>query len=261
MEVKIGMFGGSGLYDPEMFSNTEHFNIATPYGSTSDRVMVGELEGVKVAFIPRHGKGHVIPPHKVNFRANIWAMKKLGVERIISPCTVGSLKDEYKPGELVVVDQFIDFTKRRDYTFYDGSKVAHLPIAEPFCPELREFVFGKTKELGIAAHPEGTYVCIEGPRFSTKAESRMFRSFADIVGMTLVPECQLAREKDICYVSLAMVTDYDVWKEHEVNIEAVLKVMGENIENLKKLVRAVVPVIPEARDACECKNTSAQAEF
>jgi 5'-methylthioadenosine phosphorylase len=261
MEVKIGLFGGSGLYDPEMFANSEQFNIATPYGSTSDRMTVGELEGVKVAFMPRHGKGHVIPPHKVNFRANVWAMKSLGVERIISPCTVGSLKEEYKPGELVVVDQFIDFTKKREYTFYDGSNVAHLPIAEPFCPELRELVYGHTQKLGIAAHSSGTYICIEGPRFSTKAESKMFRNFADIVGMTLVPECQLAREKDICYSSLAMVTDYDVWKEHVVSIDEVLKVMGENIENVKKLIRSVIPAISDTHDSCECGNTSAQAEL
>jgi 5'-methylthioadenosine phosphorylase len=261
MKAQIGLFGGSGLYDPKLFENSEQLNIDTPYGPTSDQITIGELEDVKVAFIPRHGRGHTIPPHKVNFRANIWAMKELGVERIISPCTVGSLKEEYKPGELVMVDQFIDFTKTRNYTFYDGSQVAHIPVAEPFCPELREIVFAKTKELGIPAHSQGTYVCIEGPRFSTKAESRMFKNFADIVGMTLVPECQLAREKDICYVSLAMVTDYDVWKEHDVNIEEILRVMGENIENLKKLIRAAVPAITKDRGACECKETSEKAEL
>lgn len=261
MKAQIGLFGGSGLYDPKLFENTEEYKIATPYGPTSDKITIGELAGVKVAFIPRHGKGHIIPPHKVNFRANIWAMKQMGVERIISPCTTGSLKEEYKPGEIVVVDQFIDFTKKRDYTFYDGAQVAHLPIAEPFCPELRELVNEKAKDLGLAVQSKGTYVCIEGPRFSTKAESRMFQNFADIVGMTLVPECQLAREKDICYVSLAMVTDYDVWKEHEVNIEEVLRVMGENIENVKTLIKAVVPAIPDVREKCGCKDISAAAEF
>jgi 5'-methylthioadenosine phosphorylase len=261
MEVKIGLFGGSGLYDPEMFANSEQINIATPYGPTSDKITIGEIEDVRVAFIPRHGKGHTIPPHKVNFRANIWAMKELGVERIISPCTTGSLKEEYRPGEMVVVDQFIDFTKKREYTFYDGGKVAHLPVGEPFCPELRELVYEKARELGMPAKPSGTYVCIEGPRFSTKAESRMFQNYADIVGMTLVPECQLAMEKDICYVSLAMVTDYDVWKEQQVSIEEVLRVMGENIENVKKLIKTLIPAMAKSRDKCECKNTSCKAEF
>lgn len=261
MQAKIGLIGGSGLYDPKMFENSEEFNVATPYGPTSDRVTVGDLGGVKVAFIPRHGKGHTIPPHRVNFRANIWAMKSLGVERIISPCTTGSLKEEYKPGEIVIVDQFIDNTKKRDYTFYDGAKVAHIPVAEPFCPELREIVTGKANELGLAMQPKGTYICIEGPRFSTKAESRMYSNFADIVGMTLVPECQLAREKDICFVSLAMVTDYDVWKEHEVSIEEVLRVMGENVENVKKLIGAVIPAIPVERKGCECKDTSVRSEL
>jgi 5'-methylthioadenosine phosphorylase len=261
MQAKIGLIGGSGLYDPKLFENTEEYNIATPYGAPSGKITIGELEGRKVAFVPRHGKGHTIPPHRVNFRANIWALKHVGVERIISPCTTGSLKEEYHPGEIVMVDQFIDFTKKREYTFYDGAKVAHLSVAEPFCPELRGIAFEKTKELGIPAHNGGTYVCIEGPRFSTKAESRMFSNFADIVGMTLVPECQLAKEKDICFVSLAMVTDYDVWKEQEVSIDEVLKVMGENIENVKKLITEIVTAIPGGRDNCECKNASSTAEF
>lgn len=261
MEATIGLIGGSGLYDPKLFENTEEYSISTPYGAPSGKLTIGELEGVKVAFIPRHGKDHIIPPHKVNFRANIWAMKHVGVERIISPCTTGSLKEEYHPGEIVIVDQFIDFTKKRELTFYDGAKVAHLGVAEPFCPELREIAHAKAKDLGIAVHKEGTYVCIEGPRFSTRAESRMFQNFADIVGMTLVPECQLAREKDICFVSLAMVTDYDVWKDHVVNIEEVLRVMGENIEHVKSLIRAMVPAIPRAREKCDCKNASATAEL
>jgi len=261
MHAKIGLIGGSGLYDPELFENTEDFTISTPYGPPSGKVTIGELDGNSVAFIPRHGKGHIIPPHRVNFRANIWALKHVGVERIISPCTTGSLKEDYHPGEIVMVDQFIDFTKQREYTFYDGARVAHLSIAEPFCPELRNIAYGKAKELGIPAHDGGTYVCIEGPRFSTKAESRMFTNFADIVGMTLVPECQLAREKDICFLSLAMVTDYDVWKEHHVSIEDVLRVMGENIENVKKLIREIVKAVPDDRTVCDCKDASANAEF
>ena len=261
MHAKIGLIGGSGLYDPKLFENTREYNISTPYGPPSGQITIGELDGIPVAFIPRHGKGHMIPPHKVNFRANIWALKHAGVERIISPCTTGSLKDDFHPGEIVIIDQFIDMTKKREYTFYDGARVAHIGVAEPFCPELRDIAYKKTRELGIASHQAGTYICIEGPRFSTKAESRMFSNFADIVGMTLVPECQLAREKDMCFLSLAMVTDYDVWKEHHVSIEEVLRVMGENIENVKKLIRALIPAISSGDRACECKNASASAEI
>ncbi|WP_019176482.1 S-methyl-5'-thioadenosine phosphorylase [Methanomassiliicoccus luminyensis] len=259
MAPRIGIIGGTGVYDPKMFKIKDKITLSTPYGAPSDALQVGELDGVEVAFLPRHGSGHVYPPHKVNYRANIWAMKQLGVERIISPCAVGSLKEDIKPGELVIVDQFIDFTKGRDYTFYDGAKTVHISLADPFCPELNSLFAKEAKRLKIPHHVGGTYVCIEGPRFSTRAESRMYRQFADIIGMTLVPECQLARELDMCYTSLATVTDYDVWAEEPVDISIVLKVMAENVEKVRKLISATLPKIPAARKKCPCPNTLKEA--
>jgi len=259
MAPRIGIIGGTGVYDPTMFKIKDKITLSTPYGAPSDALQVGELDGVEVAFLPRHGSGHVYPPHKVNYRANIWAMKQLGVERIISPCAVGSLKEDIKPGELVIVDQFIDFTKGRDYTFYDGAKTVHISLADPFCPEMNSLFAKEAKRLKIPHHVGGTYVCIEGPRFSTRAESRMYRQFADIIGMTLVPECQLARELDMCYTSLATVTDYDVWAEEPVDISIVLKVMAENVEKVRKLISATLPKIPAARKKCPCPNTLKEA--
>ncbi|MEW5760174.1 MAG: S-methyl-5'-thioadenosine phosphorylase, partial [Candidatus Thermoplasmatota archaeon] len=201
----------------------------------------------------RHGKAHTIPPHKVNYRANIWAMKELGVERIISPCAVGSLKENYAPGDFVFPDQYIDFTKKREYTFYDGGKTYHISTADPFCPELMELFYSNAKELNIKSHKEGTYICIEGPRFSTRAESRMFKTFGDIIGMTLVPEVQLARELEICYISVAMVTDYDVWDEKPVNVEQILNTLKENMRKSQELLKTVIPKIGEKRN-CNCKK-------
>jgi 5'-methylthioadenosine phosphorylase len=186
-------------------------------------------------------------------------LKELGVERIISPCAVGSLQEKYKPGDIVLVDQYIDFTKTRDYTFYDGGKTIHISTAEPFCEELRDIFYREAKALRLSVHEKGTYVCIEGPRFSTKAESSMFRNFADVIGMTLVPEAQLARELAICYVSVAMVTDYDVWKEHPVNIGEIVKVISSNIDNVKSLLEKVVPRI-SAQRRCACKDALVHAE-
>lgn len=249
--VKIGIIGGSGFY--ELLEDPREVKIATPYGSPSAPVQVGKLEGMEVAFIPRHGIGHTIPPHKVNYRANIWALHKLGVERIIGVNAVGSLQEEYKPGDIVFVDQFIDFTKKRDYTFYDGGKVYHVGFADPFCPEIRKVLIDSAKELGLQFKETGTYICIEGPRFSTRAESRMFRQFADIIGMTLVPEINLARELEICYANISMVTDYDVWAEKPVDTKEVLETMAKNIDNVKALLKLAVPRIPEKRD-CPCSK-------
>lgn len=217
------------------------------------------MEGVEVAFLSRHGSGHVLPPHKVNYRANIWAMKQLGVERIISPCAVGSLKENYRPGDLVIVDQFIDHTKRRDYTFFDGARTVHISLADPFCPEMTSLFATEAERLDIPHHVGGTYVCIEGPRFSTRAESSMFRQYADVIGMTLVPECQLARELDMCYVSLATITDYDVWAPEPVDIATVLRVMNENVEKVRNLISATLPLIPEERQVCPCPFTLQEA--
>jgi 5'-methylthioadenosine phosphorylase len=253
MKAEIGIIGGTGVYDPKLLENATTVEMSTPFGNPSDIITLGELAGKKIAFVNRHGKGHTIPPHKVNSRANIWALKELGVKRILAPNAVGSLKEEYKPGDVVVVDQFIDFTKKRDYTFYDGGKVYHVSLADPFCEELRKALIEAGKGLELQLHDKGTYICIEGPRFSTRAESRMFRSFADVIGMTLVPECQLAREAEICYASIATVTDYDVWAEKPVSTEEVLKTMKENLENVRKLIQEVIPKIPSERK-CICRE-------
>ncbi len=254
MAPRIGIIGGTGVYDPEIFEIKDKVVLSTPYGAPSDAVLVGEMNGVEVAFLSRHGSGHVYPPHRVNYRANIWAMKHLGVERIISPCAVGSLQEKFRPGELVIVDQFIDFTKGRDYTFYDGAKTVHISMADPFCKEMNALFASEARRLELPFHEGGTYICIEGPRFSTRAESRMFRSFADIIGMTLAPECQLAREAEICYTSLATITDYDVWADEPVDTATVLRTMAESVDRVRRLITATIDKIPEARDKCECPH-------
>jgi len=251
-KAKIGIIGGTGVYDPKMFKLKETLKLSTPYGAPSDDIQIGDMGGVRIAFMQRHGTGHIYPPHKVNYRANIWAMKQLGVERIISPCAVGSLQEEFEPGQIAIVDQFIDFTKSRAYTFYDGPRTVHVSAADPICGELRGLFINEAKKNKIPFHREGTYVCIEGPRFSTRAESRMFRAFADVIGMTLCPEAQLARELEICYVSLAMITDYDVWAEHPVDVDTILKTMSENLDKIRSLIVTTLPKIPKARKVCEC---------
>lgn len=249
----IGIIGGTGIYDPGLFRERREVKVHTPYGEPSDLVTIGDYSGIKVAFIPRHGRGHRIPPHKINSRANVWAMKQLGVKRIIAPSAVGSLKQEYRPGDIALPDQFIDFTKKREYTFYDGGQVCHVSMADPFCPELREIADRKTKGLGLSHHSEATYVCIEGPRFSTRAESKFFKDVikADIIGMTLVPEVNLAREAEICYLSIATVTDYDVWSSTPVTSAEVIETLAKNVEKTKKLVAELLPASAGERK-CSC---------
>ena len=259
MAPRIGIIGGTGVYDPKIFDIKERVVLSTPYGAPSDAVLVGEMNGVEIAFLSRHGSGHVYPPHRVNYRANIWAMKHLGVERIISPCAVGSLQEKYHPGEIVIVDQFIDLTKGRDYTFFDGAKTVHISTADPFCKEMNSLFAKEAERLSLPFHEGGTYMCIEGPRFSTRAESRMFRNFADIIGMTLAPECQLAREAEICYTSLATITDYDVWAEEPVDTATVLRTMAESIDRVRTLISATLEKIPVERNACECPNALKEA--
>jgi 5'-methylthioadenosine phosphorylase len=250
--VEVGIIGGTGVYDFGIIEDAKKVDIYTPFGRTSSLVTVGYYKGKKVAFIPRHGHGHRIPPHRIPFRANIWALKELGVKRIISPSAVGSLRDDYKPSEIVIVDQFVDRTKRRGDTFYEGGRVCHVSAADPFCPELRQIFFKSAREMGIPAHSRGIYVCIQGPRFSTRAESKLFRAWGiDLVGMTLYPEVVLAREAEICYVSVSMVTDYDVWAEKPVSTKEVMETMSKNVENFKKLVMSTIPKIPEER-SCMC---------
>jgi 5'-methylthioadenosine phosphorylase len=254
MHADIAIIGGTGLYDPKLLKNAKETKIRTPYGPPSDAIAVGELKGRKVAFLPRHSKKHTIRPTDVNSRANINALKKLGVQRIIAPSTVGSLKEEFKPGDIVLIDQFIDRTTRREQSFYTGKKVCHISVAEPMCPELRQTLIDAAASLNIRTHSTATYVCIEGPRFSTKAESRMYRTWgADVVGMTLVPECVLAREAQICYSCLATVTDYDVWKDKPVSADEIARVMKQNVEKVKKIITEAVPRIPRQR-GCQCKD-------
>jgi 5'-methylthioadenosine phosphorylase len=254
--IDIGIIGGTGIYDPELFSAKREIKVHTPYGETSDLVTIGEYLGVRAAFIPRHGRGHRIPPHSINSRANIWAFKQLGVKRIIAPSAVGSLKEAFKPGDISIPDQFIDFTKRRQYTFYDGGQVSHVSVADPFCPELRDIAIDKIKKLRYSLHSNGTYVCIEGPRFSTRAESKFFRDvmMADIIGMTLVPEVNLAREAEICYISIATITDYDVWAEHPVTTAEIIEILAKNVEKTKKLIAELMSAIPIARKKCTCSK-------
>ncbi|RLE57670.1 MAG: S-methyl-5'-thioadenosine phosphorylase [Thermoprotei archaeon] len=253
---EVGIIGGSGLYDPGIFEEVTEVKVYTPWGLPSDNIIIGTVRGKRVAFLPRHGRGHRVPPHRVNYRANIWALHQLGVKRIVAVSAVGSLREDYKPGDFVLPDQFIDMTKRRDYTFYEGPVVAHVQIGlEPFCPELRKIVLETARALGITIHERGTYICIEGPRFSTLAESRIWKEVfkCDIIGMTLVPEINLARELGMCYVSICMVTDYDIWAERIVTAEEVVRVMKENVEKAKKLLYEVIPKIPRERH-CKCEE-------
>ena len=259
--AEIGIFGGTGIYDSGLLKEPKEITIDTPYGKPSDSITIGEFNGRKIAFLPRHGKKHTIPPHLINYRANIWAFKELGVKRIIAPSAVGSLKEEFEPGNLALPSQFIDFTKSRQGTFSEDGRVIHISVADPFCPELQKVILNVTKIQGIKIHQDCTYVCIEGPRFSTKAESRFFRTTgADIIGMTLVPECQLAREAQICYVSLSTVTDYDVWAEKPVTAKEVMETLAKNVEMTKKLLTFVIDQIPEIK-SCSCEKALEEAEF
>ena len=253
MRAEIGIIGGTGLYDPKLLKNIKEVKVKTLFGKPSDAITIGEMEGKQLAFLPRHGKRHTIRPTDVNSRANIAAMKQLGVKSILASSTVGSLREEYKPGDIVFIDQFIDRTTRREQSFFTEGKVCHISVAEPMCPELRQILTAVAEREKVSFHDTGTYVCIEGPRFSTKAESRMYRNWgADVVGMTLVPECVLAREAEICYASIAMVTDYDVWKDHPVCVDDIVKTMRANIENVKRIIAETIVKIPEER-GCECK--------
>jgi len=250
--VEIGIIGGSGIYESEIIEDVKEVKVYTPYGRPSDLISVGQYKNRRVAFLPRHGRRHQIPPHKIPFRANVWALKELGVKRVIAASAVGSLQENLKPSEFVIVDQFIDRTKDRGDTFYDGGQVCHISTAEPFCPELREVFTESGRGMGIPIHEKGTYVCIQGPRFSTKAESRLFRSWGvDVIGMSVFPEVALSREVGMCYVSVAMVTDYDVWTEKTVTAEEIIKTMTQNVANFRRLIMDTIPKIPEAR-SCLC---------
>jgi len=254
--AEIGIIGGSGLYQMEGFTEVREISVETPFGPPSDSLMVGSLEGRRVAFLPRHGRGHRILPHELNFRANVFAMKKLGVEWILSVSAVGSLKERYEPLHVVVPDQFIDRTRQRQSTFFGRGLVAHLAFAHPLCRNLSRVMAEACAEAGATHHVGGTYVCMEGPQFSTLAESELYRSWgADLIGMTNLQEAKLAREAEICFATLAMVTDYDCWHpDHDaVTAEQILGVLGKNAETARKVLRAAVRRLPIPRD-CECAS-------
>jgi len=260
-DVEIGIFGGTGIYDSGLLENAQEVDINTPYGKPSDVITVGIFKGRKIAFLPRHGKKHTIPPHMINFKANIWAFKELGVTRIVAPSAVGSLKKELEPGHFALPSQFLDFTKSRDGSFSEEGRVIHISVADPFCPELQSSILQVTEKQDLKMHKDCTYVCIEGPRFSTKAESKFYRSTgADIIGMTLVPECQLAREAQICYASISTVTDYDVWAEKPVTAKEVFETLSKNVEKTKAVLAEVIDKIPKTR-SCSCAKALQEAEF
>jgi 5'-methylthioadenosine phosphorylase len=252
--ANIGIIGGSGLYEIEGLTDIEEVDVSTPFGEPSDRIVVGTLQGKRVAFLPRHGRGHRILPGEVNARANVYALKSLGVERIISVSACGSMKEAIAPLDIVIPDQIIDRTKGRDSTFFGHGLAVHVSFAEPFCPELGDILYAAAKKVGAKVHKGGTYVCIEGPRFSSKAESKMHRLWdVEIIGMTAMPEAVLAREAEICYATIAMSTDYDVWHETEapVTAEMVVQNLLRNVETAKSILREALPLIGPERD-CAC---------
>ncbi|HUV45723.1 MAG TPA: S-methyl-5'-thioadenosine phosphorylase, partial [Dehalococcoidia bacterium] len=245
---------GTGLYKMEGITEVEEVKITTPFGKPSDTIVLGNLKGVRVAFLPRHGKGHRINPSELPARANIYALKSLGVERIIAVGAVGSLREQIQPLDLVIPDQFIDRTKGRDNTFFTDGIVAHIAFAEPFCPVLSQALFEAATKIGTKVHKGGTYLAMEGPQFSTKAESQLYRSWgADIVGMTALPEAKLAREAEICYARLAIVTDYDCWHPsyESVTTEIILTNLQKGVDTVKKILKLIIPSIPQSRD-CAC---------
>lgn len=253
-QIKIGIIGGSGMNDPKLMANIREKTVKTPYGSPSSPLTTGKIDGIDVVILARHGKNHTIYPTAVNFRANIHALKKEGCTHILATTAVGSLREKIKPGDLVFIDQFIDFTKHRILTFHEKD-VVHTPMGEPFCADLRTLLIKSAKELKLRHHTKGTVITIEGPRFSTKAESHMFRMWgADVINMSSVPEVSLAREAGICYQSIAMSTDYDCWKEDEAHVtwEMIKEIMQKNADSVKQLLLKTIPKI--AATECSCRG-------
>ena len=257
----IGIIGGSGLYELEGLTGVAWRRLRTPFGDPSDAYCCGRLDGRPVIFLARHGRGHRLMPTELNFRANIWGFRSLGAQWVISISAVGSMKEAIRPLDLVIPDQFIDATRRRVSSFFGDGIVAHVGMAEPVCPDLAAALEKGAQQTGATVHRGGTYVCIEGPQFSTRAESRVYRSWgADIIGMTNMPEAKLAREAELCYATLALATDYDVWHEtHEaVSVEAVVQNLLKNVATAKDVLRRVIPTIAPAR-GCECPSLLASA--
>jgi 5'-methylthioadenosine phosphorylase len=262
LNAKIGIIGGSGLYSMPGFTNTQEVRLETPFGPPSDAYVVGELEGKPVAFLARHGRGHRLTPSELNFRANIWGFKKLGVEWIISLSAVGSLKEEHKPLDFVIPDQFVDRTMGRVSTFFGGGLVGHVGFGDPVCCKLAGLLHRACHEAGVPAKLGGSYVCMEGPAFSTKAESKLYRSWGmDIIGMTNLQEAKLAREAELCYSTIAMVTDYDCWHpDHDaVTVADIIANLNHNAANAAKVVAAAVRLLPIEERACPCASALATA--
>jgi len=258
----IGIIGGSGLYDIEGFTEREERPVDTPFGAPSDPPVVGRLGGHEVAFLARHGRGHRLMPTEINFRANVFALKTLGVDRILSVSAVGSMREELVPGHMVVVDQFYDHTKRRVSTFFGDGIVGHVALAHPICPQLADGFAKGAETAGAVVHRGGTYICIEGPQFSTLAESNVYRSWGmDVIGMTNATEAKLAREAGMCYSTLAMVTDFDCWHpDHDaVTTEAVIRVLLQNVALSKEIIRRTLDVLPQTPPPCGCRTAAKNA--
>ena len=255
-DTMVGVIGGSGLYEMEGLEEVQTVSLKTPFGDPSDSFIVGRLEGVKIAFLPRHGKGHRISPSSLNFRANIYGMKKLGVQCIIGVSAVGSMKESIRPGDMVIPNQMIDRTVGRPSTFFSEGIVGHIGFADPFCPVLGQILYEAGKEAGATVQKNGTYLCMEGPQFSTRAESKLYRSWGvDVIGMTNLPEAKLAREAEICYATIAFATDYDCWHEAEgdVSIGEILRILALSAKTAKRTIRHAVRRLPDQR-TCICST-------
>ncbi|WP_447969586.1 S-methyl-5'-thioadenosine phosphorylase [Nitrospira sp. M1] len=255
-QADIAVIGGSGLYSMDGLQRVRDVQVKTPFGRPSDRIILGVLEGRRVAFLARHGREHKISPTSINYRANIYALKSLGVSQVLSISAVGSMKETIKPGDLVLPDQFIDRTTQRSSTFFDQGLVAHVSFADPICSTLSSTLGKASKEVGSTVHFGGTYVCIEGPQFSTKAESKLYRQWGvDIIGMTNIPEAKLAREAELCYATLALVTDFDCWHETEeaVSVGAILEIMHKNVEVAQQVLKASIRLAPDT-PSCSCQT-------
>lgn len=258
MDDILGVIGGSGLYGMEGLTGLREEYVDTPFGKPSDKLVFGKIDGRNIVFLPRHGVGHKILPSEINYAANIYALKAAGVKKIISVSAVGSLKENIKPGDMVIVDQFFDNTKKRKNTFFGDGIVAHVSMAEPVCPYLREILVDSCKSLGITCHENGTYICIEGPQFSTRAESLFFKNAGfDVIGMTNATEAKFAREAELCYATIAMSTDYDCWHEEEENVTAdiILKILLDNAEKAKNIVKQTLKNIDFGDKNCKCNES------
>jgi 5'-methylthioadenosine phosphorylase len=260
--AEVAIFGGSGFYS--LLDDVTEVGVETPYGAPSAAISIGSIEGRIVAFLPRHGLKHELPPHRINYRANLWALKELGVTRIVGPCAAGSLRHDVRPGQFVICDQLVDRTTGRDDTFYDGPETTHVSFADPYCPELRALVLDTARAKGIDARETGTVVTVQGPRFSTRSESRWYQDAGwEVINMTQYPEAYLARELEMCYVNVSLITDYDVGVEGEtaaVSHEEVIRVFNENNDKLRSLLFALVPRIPTER-TCPCSTALQGARF